>query len=242
MALLFALVCLYSLWSASTAQRCPGPTAVLPAGVTVDPCSPPWPARHPRRENRKRTNNTRGVPQPACTPFSNSLTAPSIFFDHSAWSISFGAVAQRFRTPTPQLMTSATIYLWIEPGGALTSVDFTVFQDAACGDSPGATVVTSGTISSPFAAFVVVFDNGYGFNVWQTELIFPTPVPVAPGNCYWLRLENAVASPLGTPIYWDATDQDCAEALWESGEGASPNGECAVNLQLCGDQVVLATE
>jgi hypothetical protein len=101
--------------------------------------------------------------------------------------------------PTPPIVdiVSLTVWLWLLPGDALTSVQLTLSSTVY-----GAGTVYFDGIVAPTSSFVVKV-NGYGYDIVQITLpITPTPVPSLPR---FISLQNAIV-PSGNPVFWDQSD------------------------------------
>jgi len=101
--------------------------------------------------------------------------------------------------PPPTVLTSSRLWLWVFPGSALTSIDWSITSAANAG-----TVYGSGTASGADLTAVLVTTNAFGYRIYETTLTFPGGVSLASGT-YWLNIQNAIASP-AIPIFWDESD------------------------------------
>ncbi len=115
-----------------------------------------------------------------------------------AWTINFGySVTDSFTISTPSTIQGFNIAVWLYPGDTLSSVDWAFGTCAFCSE------LGSGTASGANLSSTFLFNNQYGFNVYEASITgLDVHVIGGPPQSYWLTLQNATV-PSGDPVYWD---------------------------------------
>jgi PEP-CTERM motif len=130
-----------------------------------------------------------------------------------AWTINFGyTVTDQFTLGTAATIQDLHFAFWLFPGDTLSSVDWSIGNNAFGND------IASGTASGSSLSQQFISSNQYGYNI-QAVWITGLNVAVNPGS-YWVTLANA-AVPNGDPVYWD--ENNGPSAAQENSIGTIPS-------------------
>ena len=125
-----------------------------------------------------------------------------------AWTINFGyIVSDTFAANPGQVVTGFDFGLWLFPGDALSSVDWSITSAENGGTTYGSGTATFAGGRGPQGVCAFHSTNQYGYNIDDCTASNLNVTLGSPGgkpatSTYWLNLQNAVV-PSGDPVYWD---------------------------------------
>ena len=142
----------------------------------------------------------------------------------TAWTINLGiAVSDSFTLSSATTLTGAQIGLWAFPGDTLTSVDWSIGNEAFGSEGGSGTA----SVGNAFQSTSLL-----GYSLLESTFSLTS---VLGAGTYWLTLQNAVV-PGGDPIFWDQNSGPSQAE--EFGFGAIPSE----SFQLYGHQGAVVPE
>jgi len=113
-----------------------------------------------------------------------------------AWTVGFGfSVTDSFNSQDLEMINSLDFGAWEFPGDSALSVSWSI------GTTPFGSDVGNGTSSGKNLSDMLLFTNGFNFDVDKISLT-GLGTPVKENTNYWMTLTNIVSAS-GNPIYWD---------------------------------------
>lgn len=120
----------------------------------------------------------------------------------SAWTINYGYfVSDSFTVSSNSTIDAVDFDVWLYPGDALTSVNWSIGTTNIAEEEYDATGSATGTTASIESLVAAPNSSLDGYTIDVATISIPD-VSVSSGTTYWLTLQDAVTSS-GNPAYWD---------------------------------------
>ena len=171
--------------------------------------------------------------------FTASASASSVLYTNgpiggiSAFGIQpafIGPIADSFTLDSTSTLTSVDFGAWIQPGGAPTSVDWSIID------------LTAGSITNTFASGTasIVSDTivtpGGLYNIDSDTFLLPSVS--LPAGTYFLALDNAVSSN-GEQVFWDQNNGPSTAWSQQQGYLTPANTGCSASSGYCSESFTI---